>query len=417
MSEERLVFIPSIHASVEQYPTLMSNTPPAYNEKLEHLVASITHFYHLDPIAHATIQPWFFADLLDWQRPTWQYLTEHFPNLPHALLFAGNAGTGKRAFVYRFVAWALCQQKTVNHQNVATACGTCESCQWLIAKTHPSLYQLPSIQADNTDNANTTLGKKSAEKKSTKAPTKLVNEAPIHEQTALIKIDDIRELQPFVQQSSGGIRFVIIHQADAMTLGASNALLKTLEEPADNVVLCLISDTPSQLLPTIRSRLQSFAVSHITPEQSLHFMQRLLPNASLTDLQQVNTLSGNAPFVALDMLHSTWYQHRQTWLNTWQALRSQQRNPLQASDYWQKTLSLSDFLYLSKLMLNTIAIQAISDPSLSLTELNWQKLDPPPTLTVIFNLQQIIDEIWQDRRQHIQDKLCYDKLLSAMQTL
>lgn len=391
----------------------MSNTQHEnYNEKFEQLAVATAHFYHPDPIAHSTVKPWLFADLLAWQCPTWQYLTEHFPNIPHAMLFAGNAGTGKRAFVYRFVAWALCQQKTVNGQNLATACGHCDSCQWLIANTHPSLYQLPSVLDDDSETPTKKSSKKAIEKKT----AKLQSEAPIHEQTALIKIDDIRELQPFVQQSSGRVRFVVIHQAHAMTLGASNALLKTLEEPADNVLICLISDTPSQLLPTIRSRLQSFAVSQVSAEQSLDFMQRLLPTANPDDLQQVNALSDNAPFVALDMLHSSWYQHRQTWLNTWQAIRSQQRSPLQASDYWQKTLSLSDFLYLSKLMLNAVVIQSISDSEPSNNNLNWQKLDPSPTLAAIFALQQIIDEIWQDRRQHIQDKLCYDKLLYAMQT-
>ena len=58
---------------------------------------------------------------------------------------------------------------------------------------------------------------------------------------------------------------MVIHQADAMTLAASNALLKTLEEPAENVLMLLISDSPCSILPTIRSRLQSFSVSHVTP--------------------------------------------------------------------------------------------------------------------------------------------------------
>lgn len=368
-----------------------------------------TPFHPQDPVPQQVIQTWFFADLLPWQTQTWQYLTSHFPNLPHAMLFAGNAGTGKRAFVYRFVAWALCQHKTTNAQGIASACGHCDSCQWLIASTHPRLYQLPLplASADGTQKST----------KSTKSTAnKLSNEAPTHQQSALIKIDDIRDLQPFVQQSSDGIRFVVIHQADAMTLGASNALLKALEEPANQVLMLLISDTSSQLLPTIRSRLQAFSVSQVSPETSLIFMQQQFADANVADLQQVNAMSGYAPFVALDMLQSQWYQHRQTWINTWQALRSFQRSPIQASDYWQKTLSLSDFLYLSQLMLTELGKTLIQLDSFGVQQdIEWQKLQPLPSLTALYQLQHTINEIWQDKRQHLQDKLCYDKLFSEMQ--
>ena len=366
-------------------------------------------FYQPDPVADRFIHHWLFADLLPWQQAAWDYMTGKFPRLPHALLFAGNAGTGKRAFVYRFVAWALCQHKTQNTHDVATACGTCESCQWLLANTHPNLYQLPAPVIQH-ETAKTT---KSSNKTSS-APAKLQDEAPTHQVAATIKIDDIRSLQPFVQQSSEGLRLVVIHQAEAMTLGASNALLKTLEEPADNVLMLLISDTPSQLLPTIRSRLQSVEVSRVSPEQSLNFMTHQLPQADVLDLKQVSHLSGCAPFVAMDMLHSHWYQHRQTWLSSWQAIRAYSRTPLQASDYWQKNLTLSDFLYLSQLMLTEVGEQ-ISGLGGGQADININVLTPMPSLLAIYELQQMIEQIWQDRRQHIQDKLCYDKLLFAMQ--
>ncbi len=361
-----------------------------------------TTYHPADPVNQSVIKDWLFAELLPWQRTTWQYLTEHFNDnvkLPHALLIAGNAGSGKRAFVYRFVAWAFCQQKSASSE---TACGKCDSCQWLIANTHPSLYQIPSLASVDE-----------IEKKPKKT-NQLQDQSPVQQHPTLIKIDDIRQLQPFVQQSSDGVRIVVIHQADSMTLGASNALLKTLEEPAPNVLLFLISDTPSQLLPTIRSRLQSFNVSEIEPEQSLAFMQQQLPETSLVDLKQVNQMSGFAPFVAMDMLHSDWYRQRQIWLNSWQAVRSGNRGVIQASDYWQKTLSLSDFLYLSQLMLVDIG-NTVSDLPISQLDIQFDKLQPKPDLMAILHLQNVINQIWLDKRQHIQDKLCYDKLINALQ--
>src|SRR5919108_3294402 len=51
-------------------------------------------------------------------------------------------------------------------------------------------------------------------------------------------------------------RVFVLERADTMNDEAANALLKTLEEPADYVVLLLLTDRPTQVLPTIASRCQ-----------------------------------------------------------------------------------------------------------------------------------------------------------------
>ncbi|WP_290001526.1 hypothetical protein [Faucicola atlantae] len=114
------------------------------------------------------------------------------------------------------------------------------------------------------------------------------------------------------------------------------------------------------------------------------------------------------------MLDSDWYDQRQTWIISWQALRSGKRSPIQASDYWQKTLALGDFLALSQLLLTEIGNQ-ISGLGLQQADLRWERLQPVPTLAAINTLQTVIHDIWQDKRQNIQDKLCYDKLMIALQ--
>lgn len=371
-----------------------------------------TPFYLADPVDWQTVQTWLFAPLLPWQQGQWQYFTEHFPKLPHAILFAGSAGTGKRAFTYRLVAWLLCENKLLDHnsQNPSVACGHCASCQWLKSNTHPNLLTVPTIVGPEIENNEKTDAKKSAKK-----PT-LTDTSPTHHNTQSIKIDDIRAMTEFVQTRAEGVKIVVVHQAESMTLGASNALLKTLEEPADNVLILLLSDTPSRLLPTIRSRLQQFNVSKMTAEQSLAFMQAQLANTNqytMQHLAQANTISGFAPFVAMDMLVSAWYQQRQTWLNSWQAIRAGQRTVVQASDFWQKQLSLSDFLFLSQLMLADI-ISLSMQLSPNQTDIDWQKLQPLPPILALYALQQTMTQIEQDRRQNIQEKLCYDKLLGQM---
>lgn len=71
-----------------------------------------------------------------------------------------------------------------------------------------------------------------------------------------IPVEDIRDLPSFLSLSSlpGIFKVVIIDNADRLTVGAANALLKTLEEPLPNRVFFLITSQPEMLPPTIRSR-------------------------------------------------------------------------------------------------------------------------------------------------------------------
>jgi DNA polymerase-3 subunit delta' len=71
-----------------------------------------------------------------------------------------------------------------------------------------------------------------------------------------ILVDEIRELEKPIYLSAppGKWKVGIIRQADAMNEAASNAFLKTLEEPPPDCLLLLLTSAPARLLPTIRSR-------------------------------------------------------------------------------------------------------------------------------------------------------------------
>lgn len=79
-----------------------------------------------------------------------------------------------------------------------------------------------------------------------------------------ITIEQVRSLTTFVQlavpSSHEVARLLCIYDADAMTREAQNALLKLLEEPPEQTMIILTSSSPRQLLPTIRSRLQTLRV-------------------------------------------------------------------------------------------------------------------------------------------------------------
>jgi DNA polymerase-3 subunit delta' len=71
-----------------------------------------------------------------------------------------------------------------------------------------------------------------------------------------IAVDDVRKIAPFLRLTAaeGGWRVVVLDGADGMNRAGQNAVLKILEEPPKGALLMLLTERPSSLLPTIRSR-------------------------------------------------------------------------------------------------------------------------------------------------------------------
>jgi DNA polymerase-3 subunit delta' len=140
--------------------------------------------------------------------------------LPHALLFAGPHGVGKRQ-----IALAL-SQSIVCASADRRPCGTCAACVKMARGSHPDLLFVA------TDPELSTTGK--------------------------ILIEQVQDLckQVSLKPGESTARPVIIEDADAMTGDAQNAFLKALEEPPGPTHFFLISADPDGLLPTIRSRCQ-----------------------------------------------------------------------------------------------------------------------------------------------------------------
>src|SRR5205814_6077916 len=79
-------------------------------------------------------------------------------------------------------------------------------------------------------------------------------------------IDQIRELRDMVRYAPAAARskVVILDEAHMLTDDASNALLKTLEEPPDRVIFVMATTEPEELVDTIRSRSQHFHFRALT---------------------------------------------------------------------------------------------------------------------------------------------------------
>lgn len=326
----------------------------------------------------------YFASRLPWQQEPWQRLVSRFPKIPHAILLSGLPGTGKRQFADQLAAWLLCLNRSSidNHQH---ACGECSSCQWLKAETHPSLLRI-SPEVDNK-------GKLSQ----------------------FIKIDQIRELMPFVQQTGKGWRVIIIEPAENLNSAAANALLKTLEEPGEQVTLILVSDQPLQLPATIRSRLQQYRVGEVTHQQALVYLTAN-GNFDPAQSQLLLNLSGGAPLAALAMAEQPEFLARQDWIHDWQKLLEQRLSPVTLSGNWQKRLSLPEWLNLLQWMIRD-AIAAHLNQPVRQTDLNFTPIIKSISIEQLFNLQQQILSAIHGQTQNIQSSLVYDSLMMQLMNL
>lgn len=162
--------------------------------------------------------------------------------IPHALLFTGIDGVGKRTTALCFAMACRCLAEPMGDHTQGIAprketinrgwpCGQCRACRRIAAGNHPDVIQ-------------------------------------VQPKGAFIRIDEIRALcaQLALKPFEPGRRVVIISDAQAMNPEAGNALLKMLEEPPEQTILILTAQQPSDLLPTIVSRCQQIRFQPISKQ-------------------------------------------------------------------------------------------------------------------------------------------------------
>lgn len=216
--------------------------------------------------------------IFEWQAGLWQRALDNARRMPHALLFAGPAGGGKRLFAEALAARILCSQPGGDGH----ACGACEDCQWRLAGNHPDLIRVIP-EADQEERGDTAGDKADGGKAASRQ----------------IVIDQIRDLQHALTTGGhrGGQRVVIVDPAEAMNPFTANALLKLLEEPTTHAQFLLVSSSPKRLLPTIRSRCQTWTF----PRPPAELAQRWLAALNLPEADALLAFCGGMPLAAADM--------------------------------------------------------------------------------------------------------------------
>ncbi|MBR4162178.1 MAG: DNA polymerase III subunit gamma/tau [Solobacterium sp.] len=143
----------------------------------------------------------------------------------HAYLFCGPRGTGKTT-----MARLLAKSVNCEHPEIAP-CGKCENCIAAMNGTHPDIIEINAA-----------------------------NETHVEDIRDLIERSRLAPMQ-------GLHKVYIIDEVHQLSSAASSALLKTLEEPPENVIFILATTDPQKLLPTIISRCQRYDFTKVRKDQ------------------------------------------------------------------------------------------------------------------------------------------------------
>ncbi|MGK0499310.1 MAG: DNA polymerase-3 subunit delta' [Oceanicoccus sp.] len=233
---------------------------------------------------------------LPWQEEQWQRLSQlhHQKKLPHALLLCGPPGIGKRRFAGALGQFLMCETP-----RSGLACGECRQCGLNLVGSHPDFNYLRP-----------------------------------EEKSKQIKVDQIRALVTSLGHTAhqGGYKVALLAPAEAMNNNSANALLKCLEEPTANTLLMLLADSPSRLLPTIRSRCQLLHFQMPSQQQSLSWLQPLVPQK--TALEPLLQEAAGQPLTALDLLQGEALELRKQWGDDTIAMLTGSMSPLTVAERW-----------------------------------------------------------------------------------
>lgn len=232
--------------------------------------------------SHDAVYPW-LVNTLEQLRERAQ-----LQNLHHAILMIADDGVGEGVLIEKLAKTLLCQQKS--------ACGQCKSCLVFAAKSHPDFVEVISDKPS-------------------------------------IGVDAIRKVSEFVVTTSQllGNKVVVINAIERMTEAASNALLKTLEEPNNNTFLLLSTTQASAVLATIKSRCEKIRLQLPNASDALTWLKsQTNENVSA---QGLRAYCGSA-LLYLDALRNSHLNYNEFSADI-QALSKQTVSALNLAQKWQ----------------------------------------------------------------------------------
>lgn len=201
--------------------------------------------------------------------------------IPHAFLFAGDEGIGKRLTAVNFAKALNCRREKEDslfaagedqdsgtlHMDQIDACDACPSCVKIERENHPDFFFI-GPEGDGGQ----------------------------------ITVAAIRQLEESLSYKSfeGSWKIAVIDNADRLNQSAANAFLQTLEEPSPRSMLILVSSRPDMIIGTIRSRCQRLNFSPLPVDTMGRLLEKKFEDLDHEQARMLSMLSGGRLGYALD---------------------------------------------------------------------------------------------------------------------
>ncbi len=194
---------------------------------------------------------------------------DHFP---HAVILSGPQGSGKFTLAQMVAKTMNCVEKPVT-DGLPDFCGRCANCT--------RIAQADALEDRFAEAVDARENMRDADKRETRIfvqthPDVLI--IPPDPPQMLVKVDQVRHViaEIYYRPAAGGQRVSIFSDAEFMK-EAANSLLKILEEPPPFATIFLLTDNPSALLPTIRSRCMHLRLAPLPPAEVERYLAQVHP--------------------------------------------------------------------------------------------------------------------------------------------
>jgi DNA polymerase III subunit delta' len=209
---------------------------------------------------------------------------DHFP---HSVIISGPQGSGKFTLAQMVAKAMNCLQPPAS-DGLPDFCGVCSNCT--------RIAQADALEERFAEAVETRENLRDADKRETRIFVQThpdVTIIPPDPPQMLVKVDQVRHIihEIYYRPAEGNRRVYIFSEADFMK-EAANSLLKILEEPPDFATIFLLTDNPSALLPTIRSRCMHLRLSPLTFEAVEKHLAEVRPELRPQERALVARLSG-----------------------------------------------------------------------------------------------------------------------------
>ncbi len=192
----------------------------------------------------------------------------------HAYLIHGPTGSGQLPIAWAFASYLFCQAPEED------ACGTCNNCQRVAKLAHPDLhFSFPfmkrSGQQENSEPLQS-LFRETLLKKPFLSLEQWLRETGEENKQGVIPVAESERIIESLSLKAyeGGQKLMILWMAEKLNPEAANKLLKILEEPPPETTFILLSEDPSALLPTIRSRTRILRLNPLSDEAITEQLQK-----------------------------------------------------------------------------------------------------------------------------------------------